>query len=83
MGRRKAAFLFRAPSMGIGYRVQVPEGGGRTDLSEAQGHSREGVSGGSVEREERADEQEPDTRRSLPGRAGTWPRSSSDQGEAA
>ena len=59
--------LIRAPSMGNGYRVQVSEGGGRSDLSEAPGHSCEGVSGGSVEREERADEQEPDRRRRLLG----------------
>jgi hypothetical protein len=69
-----------APSMGIDYRVKVPEGGDRTDLSEAQGHNREGVSGGSVEREEWADEQEPDTRRRRPGRVASHPRSSCDQG---
>jgi hypothetical protein len=53
--------------MGTGYLLQVREGGGRTDLSEEQGNDREGVSGGSVEREDRADEQKPNTRRSLPG----------------
>jgi len=56
--------------MGIGDAVRVREVGGRADLSEAQGQTREGVFGGSVEREERVDEQEPDTRRSLLGRAG-------------
>jgi len=59
-----------APSRGIGYLVKVREGGGRTDLSEAQGHPREGVSGGSVEREERADEQEPDTEAEPSGASG-------------
>ena len=62
------------------------EGGDRTNLSAAKesalsaakepalggakGHNRHVVSGGSVKREERAGEQKPDPRRSLPGRAG-------------
>ena len=59
----------RTPSMGFSQRVEVPQGGGHTDLSEAQGRKRERPSEGSAERDLRADEQKPDMRRGLLGRA--------------
>jgi len=62
--------------MGFSQRVEVPQGGGHADLSEAQGRKRERPSGGSAERDLRADEQEPDMRRSSLGRAAGWSRSS-------